>query len=150
MGQRRARNVTGEFVEIESKAVSLGQVDRAAFDAPAAQFRSLQIQYDGDGPAGALLEGADFSDSVFELRGGAVTAVEPEYIDADVEQFSHALQARAGRSKGGDDFGVSAATHRVGLAMWRRAVILRLDRYSVTPGPCRKARGGGDKARYSC
>src|SRR5205085_4034699 len=76
------------------------------------QFGPLQIGEDADRPPGLGLDPANLGKPGAVLVVGAMAEIEPEDVDASLEQGADALEAGARRPDGGDDLGAALPPQR--------------------------------------
>src|SRR4029077_15977107 len=111
MRQRRALGVARLLVEIEAEAVSAFQPQLAGGEGAEAQLRSLQVSKDADRSARRFLQCADGLDSPLVVAALAMAEIEPEDVDAGMEQSGDDLRCRGRRTERGNDLGAALTTH---------------------------------------
>jgi putative ABC transport system substrate-binding protein len=106
MRQRHALPVSRHSLQIEPEPVSGAQFNRAIRKRADAQLRPLQIHHDSDRTAHISLDVPDRLKTLPVILVISMAEIQPEHIDACVEQGSDHRRRRTGRSKRSDDFRV--------------------------------------------
>jgi hypothetical protein len=86
------------------------EFDLAAFKGADADFRPLQVGEHADGSACLLLSGADGGEAARMIVAPAMAEVEPEAVDAGLDEHGEPLRRIARGAHSGDDLAVTG-TH---------------------------------------
>jgi hypothetical protein len=97
------------------------ELDLAAFEHPNADLRALEVSEDADGRAGLFFGGADRCHAAGMIFAGAMAEVQPEAIDASLNEHGQPLRRITGRAHRGDDLTIACA-HAFSVGQWRHSV----------------------------
>jgi hypothetical protein len=100
--QRGALGSALRLVQVEAEGLPGQQHHRAVGKGADAQFRPLQVGEDADRPAGGLLQRAQVFEPGAVVGVVAMAEIQPEHVDAGLEELANHFRVGAGRSAATD------------------------------------------------
>src|ERR1700726_2628000 len=113
MRQVDAARVAVGWTEVQPERLARLEPHRTAREAPDAQLGPLQVGQDTDRAAEFAPNPARRLATLAVLVGRAVAEIEPEHIDAGLEQRADRLLGRGRWSERGDDLGIAISRHGI-------------------------------------
>ncbi len=118
--QRCALAGAGGLVHVQAEHLAGLQRRLAIFELAHAQLGALQVHQHADGAAGLAFQGADGFVALQMVLVRAVAEIQAEHIGTSQEQALDGLGRGRGGAEGGEDLGVTGASHERSLMMGRR------------------------------